>query len=240
MTPIPSATCTMSHNSAIGMTRRSKNKRTAIFRPYARTICYRRAMSVSTTLKELSFDSSLELLDDGAALVDLRPTAEYLDVHVPGALALLFEFGPGMAMRARDCIPLDVPLILLEDDTSDLLHAGASLRGKGFAVPGYTSDAVNRWAGIGRPASTEVLEGTRAPAGTILDVADPRARPPEDAMRIPADDLWRRSGEFEQHSRVVIAAGYGVRAALAVGILELAGVDEIVFWRTRPAAAGRV
>ena len=190
-------------------------------------------MPVASTLKELSFDAALELLDDGAAFVDLRPTADYLDVHVPGALALLFEFGPGMATRARDCIPLDVPLVLLEDGRSDLLHAAASLRGKGFSVPGYTTDAINRWAETGRPASTEVAEGTRSPGGVVVDVLDPGGRAPDGALRIPADGLWRRSGEMSGHSRVVVVAGYGVRAALAVGILELAGVAEVVFWSTR-------
>lgn len=190
-------------------------------------------MPVATTLKELSWDAAVELLDEGAAFVDLRPTDEYLDVHVPGALALLFEFGPGMATRARDCIPLDVPLVLLEDDRSDLMHAAASLRGKGFNVPGYTTDAINQWARSGRPGSTEVIEGTRSPGGVILDVADPAARPPDESVRIPSDELWRRSGELTKHSRVVVAAGYGVRAALAVGMLELAGIAEVVFWKTR-------
>ena len=190
-------------------------------------------MPVATTLRELAFDDALELLDSGAAFVDLRPINEYLDVHVPGALALLFEFGPGMATRARDCIPLDVPLVLLEDDSSDLPHAAASLRGKGFSVPGYTTDAINRWAESGRPASTEVIEGTRSPSGIILDVADPGARAPADSVRVPADELWRHSGELASHSRVVIASGYGVRAALAVGILELAGIAEVAVWNTR-------
>ena len=197
-------------------------------------------MPVATTLKKLPFDAALHHLDEGAAFVDLRPTAEYLDVHVPGALALLFEFGPGMATRARECIPLDVPLVLLEDDSSDLRHAAASLRGKGFSVPGYTSDAINQWVATShRPASTEVIDSTRAPGGLILDVADPGASPPESALRVPADGLWRSSGDLARHSRIVVAAGYGVRAALAVGILELAGVADVAFWKTKRRAAAR-
>ena len=194
-------------------------------------------MPVATTLKELSFETALQHLDEGAAFVDLRPTSAYLDVHVPGALALLYESGPGMSTRARDCIPLDVPLVLLEDGRSDLQHAAASLRGKGFAVVGYTRDAINNWARTGRPASTDVVEGSRSPGGVILDVADPGSRPPEDAIRLPADELWRRSGELTHHTRVVVAAGYGVRAALAIGMLELAGVQETVMWKTRVSSA---
>jgi rhodanese-related sulfurtransferase len=192
-------------------------------------------MPATTTLKELTFESALGHLDAGAAFVDLRPTDDYLDVHVPGALSLVYEFGPGMSTRARDCIPLEVPLILLEDGAFDTSHAAASLRGKGFHVLGSTTDAVNRWVATGGKAgSTEVVSGTRSPGGLLLDVADPGARPPDDIARIPADELWRRTAELTSTGRVTIVAGYGVRAGLAVGILEREGVAEIIFWKTRP------
>ncbi|MDQ4142915.1 MAG: rhodanese-like domain-containing protein [Actinomycetota bacterium] len=185
------------------------------------------------TLKELSFDVALHHLDEGAAFVDLRTPDEYLDVHVPGSLDLVFEFGPGMPSRARDCIPLSVPLILLEDNTHDLKHVAASLRGKGFSVVGFVRDGINSWAAAhGRPASTEIDESLEPPSGLVLDVADPGANAPAGSLRISAEELWRRSGELADERPVVIAAGYGVRAALAVGILELAGVREPIFWRT--------
>lgn len=189
-------------------------------------------MSVPTTLKELPFDVALGHLDEGAVFVDLRPAEEYLEVHIPGALDLVFEFGPGMQSRARDCIPLSVPLMLCEDGTSDLKHAAASLRGKGFSVLGYVTDGVNAWVGSsGKPASTEVAEGLEPPKGVVLDVADPGAKSPPGSKRISAEELWQRSAELAHENRIVIAAGYGVRAALSVGMLELAGAREIVFWK---------
>lgn len=114
-------------------------------------------VTVLTSLKTLGFDEALAAVDQGAAFVDLRPTAAYLDAHVPGSFGLLYEFGPGMAQRARDCIPLDVPLILLDLDHGDLVHATASLRGKGFTVLGQVDDAINAWAERrGTPGSTEL------------------------------------------------------------------------------------
>lgn len=191
-------------------------------------------MPVATTLKELTFEAALEHLDAGAAFIDLRGTDDYLDVHVPGALSLVYEFGPGMSTRARDCIPLEVPLVLLDDGVCDLNHAAASLRGKGFDVVGATTDAVNNWVAYGgKAASTEVVTGTKSPGGLLLDVADPGARPPDGIARIPADDLWRRTAELTSTKRVTVVAGYGVRAGLAVGILEREGVSEVVFWKTR-------
>jgi hydroxyacylglutathione hydrolase len=188
-------------------------------------------MPAATTLKALPFDLALDAVDRGAAFVDLRSAEAYLEVHIPGSLCLEYEHGPGLASRARDCLPLDLPLILIDEDL-DLEHAAASLRGKGFTVPGRVEDAINRWAASrGVPASTEVAQGTLAGEGTVLDVGDPRAPHAEEAVRIPIDQLWHRIEELEGVTRVAVTSGYGIRAALAVGILERAGVAEIMLWR---------
>jgi rhodanese-related sulfurtransferase len=192
---------------------------------------------VEQILRTLSFEETLRHIDSGAALVDLRPIDAYLEVHVPGSIELLYEFGPGMPTRARDCIPLDVPLVLGDLGHGDMRNASASLRGKGFTVLGRVEDAINQWAAQrGVPASTEVVTGSEPPEGLILDVADPGAAPLDRATRIPADYLWRRASEVAGSGRVVVAAGAGVRAALAVGVLERAGVTDILFWRTMEGA----
>jgi rhodanese-related sulfurtransferase len=186
-----------------------------------------------STLRTLGFGDALERHDAGAAFVDLRTIDSYLEVHVPMSVELLYEFGPGMAARARDCIPLDIPLILLDLSTGDVAHAAASLRGKGFVVLGLVEDGVNQWAALrGAPASTETVSSDAAPEGLLLHVGDPGSRRPDGALHIPVEHLWGRAGELAGRDHVVICAGYGVRAALAVGILERAGVESITFWRT--------
>jgi rhodanese-related sulfurtransferase len=191
-------------------------------------------MTTLTTLKSLDFDHALAAVDEGAAFVDLRPTQSYLDVHVPGSLGLLYEFGPGMGQRARDCIPLEIPLVLLSDGHNDLPHAAASLRGKGFTVLGGVEDGINQWAARrGNPASTEIATGSARPDASVLDVGDPGAAPVEHDLHIPIELLWNRVDEVPKDGMVAVIAGYGVRASLAVGMLERAGRTEIVFWQTR-------
>ena len=191
-------------------------------------------MPTLTTLRRLEFDEAVEQVDAGAAFVDLRNIDSYLDVHIPGSFALLYEFGPGMAARARDCLPLEMPLVLLHEGGVNMQHAAASLRGKGFAVLGQVRDAINSWAGVkGSPASTDVVRSPNAPAGVLLDVGDPGAKRVEGAVSLPVERLLERVDEVEGGSPLVIAAGFGVRAALAVGILERAGRRDIVFWRSR-------
>ena len=186
------------------------------------------------TLKELSFEAAVAQVDGGGAFVDLRDVDSYLDVHIRGSISLLYEQGPGMASRARDCIPLEVPLVLTDTAAADLAHAAASLRGKGFNVVGVLPDAINVWARRKEaPASTEVLQGAPGHPGVVVDVGDPGAAAHPGAVRIPIERLWARIDEVRDEERVVVLAGRGVRAALAVGILERAGVPEVLFCKTR-------
>ena len=188
-------------------------------------------MLTTSTLRTLDFDDALAFVDEGATFLDVRDVQSYLDVHIPGSLELLYEFGPGFSSRARDCIPLDVPLVLLDLGNGDMINAAASLRGKGFDVLGKVDDGLNRWAERrGTPASTEVT--TSRPEGIpVLHVNDPGTRDIAADHAIPIEKLWAHVDEITS-DRIAIAAGFGVRAALAVGMLERAG-REVVFWRTR-------
>lgn len=192
--------------------------------------------SSAATLKELAFATGLAEVEDGAAFVDLRSVRDYLDVHIPGSIENLYENGPGFAGRMRDCVPLEVPLVLIDmDGGPDPVAAAAALRGKGFTVLGYVADALNEWANEkGTPASTEIIEGNEASGKVLLDVGDPGATHVEGALRITSDRLWRRIDEVVDAAdggRVVVIAGYGVRAALCVGILERHGISEIAYWK---------
>ena len=188
-------------------------------------------MPTTTTLRTLDIDEAIAYVGSGACFVDVRDLDSYLDVHIPGAISLVYEFGPGFNSRARDCVPLEVPMILLDLGTGDSAHAAASLRGKGFDVVGKLEDGINRWSSRhGTPASTEVV--TERPQGaTILHVNDPGAADVTPDLTIPIETLWARADEVTT-GRVAVTAGFGVRAAIAIGILERAG-KEVLFWKTR-------
>lgn len=190
-------------------------------------------MAIRTSLRRFSYAGAAQEIAHGTLPIDLRPVDDYLDVHIPGSIDLLYEFGPGMASRARDCLPLDAPLLLLDLGAGDLNNAAASLRGKGFTVIGAVDDAINGWASDnGTPASTEIVSGSPPPEVFVLDVGDPGVKVSDPSARIPIERLWGRAGELAGEERVLVAAGAGVRAALAVGMLERSGVKQVLFWRT--------
>jgi rhodanese-related sulfurtransferase len=189
-----------------------------------------------TSLRSLTVERVRQVLREGGLAIDLRPADAYLDHHVPASIPLLFEAGPGLGSRARDLLPLDAPLILLEDGASDLDRAADSFRGKGFEVVGYRPGGVDSWPG--EPTATpQTTLADAAPDLPLLHVADPGTLVPVERgtlLTIPAERLWDRAGDLDRVSALGILAGWGVRAASAVGILEKLGFTKLTFVRTRP------
>lgn len=187
-------------------------------------------------LRALDPGQADRILKGGGLLIDLRGIDDYLARHIQGSIPLLYEAGPGLSSRARDLLPLDARLVLVEDETSPLEDAAASFRGKGFDVAGFLPGGVDADPGPFRYAGTPVMKVEDAePELTLLDVADPGTRAPERKVFIPAELLWERHGELGDVRRIGVLAGWGVRAASAVGILERLGFGDIFFVRTRPA-----
>lgn len=168
-------------------------------------------------------------------MIDLRPPNDYLSAHVPGSIPLLYEAGPGLGGRARDLLPLDARLVILEDATSPLDKAADALRGKGYEVVGYFPGGVAAWPDAA--GGTPVLSLANAQPGmALVHVADPGTQAPDswpNLVHIPAEELWSRSIELDREERLGILAGWGVRACAAVGILEHLGFRALTFVRTR-------
>lgn len=191
-----------------------------------------------TTLQTIELDDALAQVERGALLCDLRPAADYLEVHIPGSIGLVYEFGPGMAGRARDCIPLDIPLILLSSENANMHHAAASLRGKGFHVMAQVENALNLWADShGKLGSTEIAEGPVPPTEPVVDVGDFGRRKHPSSLQIPIEVLWSRMEELRAKGSVTVLCGKGLRAALAVGMLERVDVS-VRLWRNNDGPKG--
>ena len=174
------------------------------------------------------------VLEEGLAL-DLRPIPQYLEKHLRGSISILWEQGPGFATRARDLLPLNARLILLEDESSPLQEAASRLRGKGFDVEGYLS--AEDLGQLGKLIPTRSVPIEDAGSLHLLHVGDPGTVHEGRSVRIPAERLWDGLSELNTSYRIGVLSGFGVRAATAVGILEKFGFKEIVLIRTRSEGA---
>lgn len=186
------------------------------------------------TIRALDERRVRRVLDEDGLLIDLRSTERWLVRHVAGSIPLLFEAGPGLGGRARDLLPLDARLVLLDDGASPLEPAAAALRGKGFEVVGFLPGGVGSWPKPDVRETPAVPVERAGPDLVLVHVGDPGTLPVPGARRLPAELLWKRAGELDPAARTGVLAGYGVWAAAAVGILERIGFGDLTLVRTRP------
>jgi len=189
----------------------------------------------ASVLRNLTPARARELLAGDALAIDLRPVGEYLAGHIHGSIPLLYEAGPGLGGRARDLLPLEARLVLLDDGVSPVERAADSFRGKGFDVVGVLTGGVRAWADP--LVTTPVIQLADTPdVLALINVSDPgTVLPPGQGVgaSIPVERLWDKAGEQGRNWDLGILAGYGVRAAAAVGILETLGFTKLTFVRTR-------
>lgn len=175
------------------------------------------------------------LSEQQGLLIDIREVDDYLAGHVRGSISNLWEAGPGFATRARDLMPLDSPMIMIEHPDLPTEDAAQRLRGKGFDVVGTFAGGVEGWPEPAEVVATTVIGFDDLPGDLFyLHVYDPGTEAHQSPFRIPVERLWERFGEISGYERIGVLAGFGVRAAAAVGILERLGIPEVVFIRTRP------
>jgi len=189
----------------------------------------------ASVLRNLTPARARELLAGDALAIDLRPVGEYLAGHVHGSIPLLYEAGPGLGGRARDLLPLEARLVLLDDGVSPVERAADSFRGKGVDVVGGLTGGARAWADP--LVTTPVIQLADTPdVLALINVSDPgTVLPPGHGVgaSIPVERLWDKAGELGRNWDLGILAGYGVRAAAAVGILEKLGFTRLTFVRTR-------
>ena len=189
----------------------------------------------ASVLRNLTPARARELLAGDALAIDLRPVGEYLAGHIHGSIPLLYEAGPGLGGRARDLLPLEARLVLLDDGVYPVERAADSFRGKGFDVVGVLTGGVRAWADP--LVTTPVIQLADTPdVLALINVSDPgTVLPPGHGVgaSIPVERLWDKAGELGRNWDLGILAGYGVRAAAAVGILETLGFTKLTFVRTR-------
>jgi hydroxyacylglutathione hydrolase len=170
--------------------------------------------------------------DDGVALVDLRPAADFAAAHAPGAISVPFSRADLHPFLAK-LLPTSTSTILASDNDLVADEAGALLRAAGWNLLGALAGGMAAWWAAGRDvAALELwpIERLRAhvgdPAVTIVDVREPEEWDDgviAGAKLIPQSELWARHHELHRDGQIVTICGGGVRSARASSLLEHLG-----------------
>jgi hydroxyacylglutathione hydrolase len=187
---------------------------------------------VQHTLAALTPTNVQAMRDEGVALVDLRPAADFAAAHAPGAISVPFNRADVHGFLAK-LLPTSTSVVLAADNDLVADEAGALLREAGWNVVGALAGGMAAWwaAGLG-VAALELwpIEQLRAhvgdPAVTIVDVREPEEWADgviAGAKLIPQAELWARHAELPCDGQIVTICGGGVRSARASSLLEHLG-----------------
>jgi hydroxyacylglutathione hydrolase len=186
---------------------------------------------------ELGIEAFSNLLeDDGHRAIDTRPSAEFLERHIPRSISLsITNMGQlaGWALRSDQTFS-----IILRNDIDDLILATAMLHRIGYDnVLGFLRNGVDQWVSSGRETSSiEVLsldefgaKQTRREV-VVIDVREPHEydlERIEDSVSFPLTGLEEKAEIFTTDGPIATVCPSGSRSTTAASILKWKGADEI-------------
>jgi glyoxylase-like metal-dependent hydrolase (beta-lactamase superfamily II) len=187
-------------------------------------------------LRALSPDEVEDLLENGAAALDVRGAEEFGEGHVPGSLQI--GLSGQFASWAGAILPADAPIVLVAADEADAGQARMRLARVGIEnVAGWLSGGPKSWSGSGRALATteqiDVAELRRrmgAQSAWLLDVRRPAERENariSDAVPVPLNELPARTAELDRAAPVAAICAGGYRSSIASSVLERAGFTRV-------------
>lgn len=181
-------------------------------------------------LRPLAVRQSIPLFQAGAGLLDTRPKADYVKLHIPGSIHLPLD--AQLSNRISQIIPADVPIVLLPGKGQPLEEIFYALARVGYEnIPGYLAEGLDTWQKLGLPvASGDIQDITPQQLNQmladgqvfLLDVREPweyrRQRVP-DAVLIPLAQLPQRVKELDASRPTAIICEHGNRSQNAAAFL---------------------
>jgi rhodanese-related sulfurtransferase len=189
-------------------------------------------------LAKLTADDVAHLMDDGAAVVDVRIGREYDRGHIPGSYNVGID-GPVSAwvgwLVARGRL-----IVLVGAADKDLRKAQRELLRIGYdTIAGVLDGGVDAWRESGRELSSfetvDVEDMAQwvlsAEPMTVVDTRDEHewvAGHVPGAVHMYVPDVPHRADEIPREAPVAVHCASGYRAGIAASLLEQAGLKRII------------
>jgi rhodanese-related sulfurtransferase len=196
------------------------------------------ALSQLPPLAALSAADVERLQNEGAVVMDTRPTALFGAAHVPGSIHISLT-GQYASWAAR-ILGLGRPLIIVGEEPEQVRESQMRLARVGIeTVVGFLEDGVVGWVKGGRKLETipqlsaiELDEFLKQDSRTItvLDVREPgevESGTIEDAVTIPLGKLEQNLDALDSEKLIVVNCRSGYRSSIATSILRRAGFNAV-------------
>lgn len=190
------------------------------------------------SLAGLSADEVAQLMDSGAAVIDVRPGRDYDRGHIPGSYSISLE--GAVSVWAGWLIARGRPLILAGGTEAEHRTAQRQLLRIGYdVIAGELDGGMDAWRSSGRELSTfqtvDVADLAQwvlsAEPMTVVDARDEHewvAGHVPGALHLYVPDVPFRSGEIPHDAPVAVHCASGYRAGIAASLLEQAGLERII------------
>jgi rhodanese-related sulfurtransferase len=177
-------------------------------------------------------------VENGAVLLDVRPTDQYAGAHIPGSLhiSLTGQF----AFWAGSLLGLQARPILIAENTEQAEAARLRLSRVGIdGTVGYLAEGITGWIAAGHDVSRlpqmsaqELDRMMREEAGTynLLDVrrgGEWKGGHLRGAKWSTLDQLQKHLDELDRAHPTVVMCKSGYRSSIACSVLERAGLAQI-------------
>ncbi|HNG21811.1 MAG TPA: MBL fold metallo-hydrolase [Candidatus Obscuribacter sp.] len=195
-------------------------------------------------LKELALpramtaSETLQYLEKGAVVLDVRSAAEYSANHIEGALNI--GLGGQFASWAGTLIELGTAIVVVANTKFQVEEAVLRLARVGIeSVVGYLENGMDAWIEAGYAASSSSLIGVAEllrllEAKNELLVIDVRRRGEfasghvPGAMNIPLSELPEQVSKVPAGCPLAVICAAGYRSTIAKGILERQGLKQLM------------
>jgi len=199
-------------------------------------------LDLAPSLEPLQPNTVVQLLAEGAELVDVRPVAAFARAHAAGALSIPLR--PAFASWLGWLVPPDRPVVILRDvsqDVDELLWQALKI---GYdTVVGEVAGGLDAWRAAGLPIASIPLVGPdEVSRSRVLDI---RRDSEYDAGHLPGAE-HRELGELQRHTGdlpagpLVVMCGHGERAMSAASLLVRAGARDVRVLDGGPVDVARV
>jgi len=189
-------------------------------------------------LAKLTADEVAVMMDEGAAVVDVRPGRDYDRGHIPGSYSIGLE--GSVSAWVGWLIARGRPIILAGGTAKEHHEAHRQLLRIGFdLIAGELDGGMDAWRTSGRDLSSfetvDVEDMAQwvlsAEPMTVVDVRDEHewvGGHVPGALHMYVPDVPQRAHEIPHEAPVAVHCASGYRAGIAASLLEQAGLKRII------------
>ncbi|MBL8046673.1 MAG: hypothetical protein JNL09_09035 [Anaerolineales bacterium] len=189
-------------------------------------------------LKPLQPEAVQALVENGVAVLDVRPWKPFGEGHIPGSYGI--QVDAPISTWAGWLIPFGTPLVLVADSLPDQVEAVRQLIRIGYDdLRGYVTGGVEAWAAAGLPVETVPTISARELRERLKDkddvlVLDVRQQNEWDAGHLPGA-MHVENGRLATHTPalpkerpIAVQCARGSRSMAGISVLKRKGYHNLI------------